>query len=141
MEAERELDALAERQKGPQDVSIRTVRKFIENLKEMLDGCRNNPRTHLTTDVVKYIIDDITYQGKLINISTSGVCIKAAEDSSLPQKGDEVNVIFEEEKEEDPCRIEGEVIWIGKGNHFGIKFIDLDKSKKKCLQHYMLERI
>jgi hypothetical protein len=91
-EAKKELDELKNKKSAPYDKSADTVMSFIEDLKEMLDGARGSPRTHGGRTSVEYSIHDVTQQGGLVNISSSGVCIDVEEVSSLPQKGDKISV-------------------------------------------------
>jgi hypothetical protein len=120
-DAENELKDYQKRNTEPYDASLRTVKKFVENLKEMLDGGRVNPRSYGHRVLVECTIIDVAYNSELVNIS--------AAKTSLRFWGEE------------PFCIEGMVTWVGRENNVGIKFLDMDESTIKQLHNYILEMV
>jgi hypothetical protein len=135
-EAGKNLEELQKNKRGAYEV--KRVVKFIENLKELLDGCRDSPRAPGGRVMVECTFKDAACNSELVNISSTGACVDVGEVSFLPQKGDKVGLRF---WGKDPFRVEGSVIWIGKENRIGTKFLNIDKLTIKHLHDYILEKI
>jgi hypothetical protein len=137
-EAENELHELKNNGNGSDEAAIRRVNRLIKDLKEMLDGGRANPRAPGGNASIKYTIHDISHDGGLINLSTSGICVDIGKISQPLHKGDHVSLSF---GGEEPFSVDGQVMWARKGNQAGIKFQNMDKLAIKRLHDYMLDRI
>lgn len=142
-EAEKEMTELKDKGHGQKtyDVSANSVKMFITNLKELLDGCRGKVRHQLMEECpVEYSIHGQTLQGKIVNISLSGVCIDMGSGAPHARPGDRVSVSFKADDKTGHFSIEGEIAWIGKGNQIGVRFSDIPEKSQELIQEYIIEK-
>jgi len=135
-EAEKELselkDAVGELKADP--ISTKSIALFIQNLKEMLSGCRDSTRFSAEGLNVRFIgRDGGAVDGRLINISTTGICVDIGSDASRCAKGDEVAVELDGAGK---GRLPGMVIWKGKGP-VGVRFNEMDEETKQGLFEFL----
>ena len=79
LEAEKEilhLEKEGESKKG-YDISARSLKMFITDFKEMLDGCRDIARHNVAGVRAGFIINGKKHYGSILNLSVSGICIEA----------------------------------------------------------------
>lgn len=137
-EAEKEVADLQKKGMGERkyDVSIDTIAMLIENLKEMLDGCRENLRHKIENATAGLIMDGQTHHTKIANLSLTGICLEAGRLCANTKLWKEVNVKLEADTGRGPM-LGGKVMWIGGGNLLGIQFLEADSSAKEFLKDYI----
>lgn len=139
-EAESEVAALKEKDAltGGYGVSIKSLSLFIANLKELLDGCRFDPRHPLEAVETEYMLDGRTRKGSLVNISVAGVCLDTGGTSPLPRTGSEVTVRLSGKGGEKT--IPGRIMWTSRTGHIGVKFTHVDAKTAEFLKAYIIEK-
>lgn len=140
LEAEKEIQDLQKKADGlnrSYDISAKTVNMFVTNLKEMLEGCRDTIRHSVDDVVVEYVINGRGYRGRLVNLGVSGMCLVAGKTATVTRLWNEMVVNFRPDETGDPVPLPGKIVWLGKGNLMGVKFLDLDGKKKKMLRDYI----
>lgn len=144
-EARKELSEL-DRLKGLSNDSkaygetTETIKKFIKNLEELLEGCRGGLRVPVEDITLDYVFDKNLYNGKLVNISTTGVCLEVGENVSIHSKGQEINLSIKEENMSEPLHLAGEIVWAGRGGRVGVKFLNMDEDKKHALREFIMDK-
>lgn len=137
-EAEKEIEDLRTKDAvtGSYAVSIRSLGLFISNLKELLDGCRLEPR-HPLKDAVEaeYIIDNRAYKGKVANISLTGACLDTMRLSERTRLWSDISVRLAYEK--GAVLIAGKIMWIGKSTLIGVKFTFVDEETREFLKDFI----
>ncbi|MBI2400955.1 MAG: PilZ domain-containing protein [Deltaproteobacteria bacterium] len=139
-EAEMEIDGLRKKEAltGTYGVSIKSLGIFINNLKELLDGCRFDPRHPLTQDIeTEYLLDGRAYKGALVNISVTGVCLDTRKNSERTRLWSEISVRLSNEDKE--FLIPGKIMWIGKTSLIGVKFSSVDDETREFLKAFITE--
>lgn len=138
-EAEKEVEELQKKGVGARkyDVSIDTIAMLIENLKEMLDGCRKNLRHKLENATASLIMDGQTHHAKISNLSLTGICLEAGRLCATTKLWKEVAVRLEVGAERGSM-LGGKVMWIGSGNLLGIQFLEADRQAKEFLKEYIM---
>lgn len=135
MEAEKELtdvkDAVGKFKADP--ISTRSIALFIENLKEMLSGCRDSTRFSAEGLVIRFTGREGAVEAQLINISTTGICVDICQSAAAYKKGDEVAV---ELGGAGRGRLPGKVVWAGKGP-VGIRFNEMDEATRQGLFEFL----
>lgn len=139
LEAEKEVYELQKKEMAGRkyDVSIETISMLIENLKEMLDGCRETLRHKLENATAALIMDGQTHHAKIANLSLTGICLEAGRLSSAAKLWKEVHVRLESDGVHDSM-LGGKVMWIGGGNLLGIQFHEGDSATKEFLKEYII---
>lgn len=133
-EAEREIDDIKKDTKGKASTaSIESVKMFVTNLREMLEGCRDSFRVNIKDISSEVSLGDEKVSGHLVNISTTGVCIDAGQVKPAMKKGDHVEITIGE----DWRGLNGKVVWVGKGNQMGIRFLKMDSETKNRLLEFI----
>lgn len=137
-EAEKEVEELQKKGMGARkyDVSIDTIAMLIDNLKEMLDGCRENLRHKLENATASLIMDGQTHYAKIANISLTGVCLDAGRVCATTKIWKEVDVRLEADAGRSSM-LGGKVMWIGGGNLLGIQFHEASGHAKEFLKEYI----
>lgn len=142
LEAEKEVEDLQRRasdSKGAK-VSVQSVDIFISHLKEMIAGCRDSLRHQMEEDAsLEFKINDRFFQGGIINVSVSGVCISAGNIASSINIGDEIEIRLAD-KNIPLFSVHGKIAWLGKGNLMGIKFSEMDQKTKELIKDYISKR-
>lgn len=139
-EAEKEIDELRKKDAtGNYAVSIKSLSLFIGNLKELLDGCRLEPR-HPIKDAVEaeYILDGRAYKGKVANISLTGACLDTMRHSELTRLWSDVSVRLVYQQGE--VLIPGKIMWIGKSTLIGVKFTYVDQETMEFLKAFITDK-
>ena len=138
MEAEKELtdvkDAVGKFKADA--ISTKSIAMFIENLKEMLSGCRDSTRFSAQGLSIRFIGPKGSVEAKLINISTTGTCVDIGESAAGYRKGDEVAV---ELGGAGRGRLPGKVVWAGKGP-VGIRFNEMDEATRQGLFEFLRDK-
>lgn len=137
LEAEKEAAGLRNSEKVD-NISLRSMKMFINNLKELLDGCRDEARHALNDNGVEYSINRLIFQGNIVNISVSGTCIDG-KNMSLDRLWQEITVHLKR-AEAETCSIRGRVVWIGDGNKMGVKFLTDDEKTRDAIEDYIREK-
>lgn len=140
-EAEMEIDGLRKKEAltGAYGVSIKSLGIFINNLKELLDGCRFDPRHPLTeTAETEYMLDGRAYKGALANISVTGVCLDTRKNSERTRLWSEISVRLSDKDKE--FLIPGKIMWIGKTTLIGVKFTSVDDETREFLKSFIVDK-
>ncbi len=121
-EAEQEV---AELQKNgglrAHSVTASSINGFIKKLKEMLDGCRSQMRHRLADEYAEYVLGQKKCKAKVVNISTSGVCLECREVLGLETLWNDISITFKPRKSPSALAARGKVMWIGKNGRMGVK--------------------
>ena len=138
-EAEKEIEKLSARTKTsmPDDISRKSMRKFINHLKELLDGCRDHLRAPTGNAVVECTFGGVCYEGTLVNISISGVCVDLGKSVELPKKGINGTLRFMDGKNRDYLVLRGPVAWSNAVGHVGVRFPEIDEKSRELLEEYI----
>lgn len=140
-EAEKEIEDLRKKDStaGCYAVSIKSLSLFIRNLKELLDGCRLEPR-HPLKDAIEaeYSIENRAYKGKIANISLTGACLDTMRHSELTRLWSDISVRLACEKGE--VLIAGKIMWIGKSTLIGVKFTFVDEETREFLKAFITDK-
>jgi len=130
-------------QRGGQDRGYResamSLNIFIKSLEELLNGCRDRLRVPGVDSYVEYRIDNTPRIGKLVNISTTGLCLDAGENVSQLKKGRAMTITIKGGSLPEPLSLTGEVVWSGAENRAGVKFAEMDEETTKYMRKYVLE--
>jgi len=139
-EAAKEFDEIETEGKGkkPYKVSADTVKVFIDHLRELLEGCRNGFRVSADKKTVRYTVRDKDFEGGLINISMSGICIHGDKGGVIPEKGERVTVHLTDGSYN--FEISSEVVWAESSGMMGLRFLKAEHDMKKHLVNYILEK-
>lgn len=124
------------------DVTVNSMGVFISHLKEMLDGCRDNMRHHVSEEIeVQLGIGGRAVNGKVVNISISGMCIDTGRRNSSTAVGDEVEIQLGAGGHKLALfTVTGKVMWAGKDNFMGIKFSNADRKTQELIKDYISEK-
>lgn len=122
-EAEQEVAEL-EKNGGLRAHSITagSINGFIKKLKEMLDGCRGQMRHRLGDEYADYTLGRKKCKAKIVNISSSGVCLECREVLGLETLWNDISITFKPRKSLSTLVARGKVMWIGKKGRMGVKF-------------------
>ena len=140
-EAELEIDELRKKDalNGSYGVSIKSLSMFINNLKELLDGCRFDPRHPLSDAAeIEYLLDGRAYKGALVNISVTGICLDTRKNAERTRLWSEISVKLADKGTE--VLIPGKIMWIGKTNLIGVKFTSVDDETREFLKAFIIEK-
>jgi hypothetical protein len=135
-EAVHELEELKkEGASKPYRISQDNINSFIDNLKEMLEGCRSGFRIAPGEKHVNYFIKDSGYDGTLVNISMTGMCLNATDPSHTPAKGSDVSI----ELSDGPYnfKVPGTVVRASKDGSMGIQFLSMAPEIRDSLLEYI----
>lgn len=140
-EAEVEIDSLRKNDAltGTYGVSIKSLSMFINNLKELLDGCRFDPRHPLTGAIeTEYLLDDRAYKGRLVNISVTGICLETVQHTERTRLWGDITVHLSDKGKD--FFIPGKIMWIGKSSLIGVKFASVDEETREFLKAFITEK-
>jgi len=137
LEAEKEVAGILKAEKAD-NISLRSMKMFINNLKELLDGCRDEARHVLEDNGVEYSINQSAFQGNIVNISVSGACIDG-KSVPLDRLWKEITVHLKR-ADARPFAIKGRVVWIGDGNKMGVKFMTDDEKTRSAVEAYIRKK-
>ena len=139
-EAEVEVNDLKKKDalNGNYGISIKSLSLFITNLKELLDGCRFDPRHPLKqVTEAEYIIDGRASRGPLVNISVTGACIDAKNSSVRTSLRSDISVRVSGKGKE--FLIPGKIMWVGNSGLIGVKFTSVDEETRAFLKTLIIE--
>ena len=139
-EAEVEVNDLRKKDalNGNYGISIKSLSLFITNLKELLDGCRFDPRHPLKqVTEAEYIIDGRASRGPLVNISVTGACIDAKNSSVRTSLRSDISVRVSGKGKE--FLIPGKIMWVGNSGLIGVKFTSVDEETRAFLKTLIIE--
>ncbi|TAN63335.1 PilZ domain-containing protein [bacterium] len=144
MEAEKDMEDIkrkGENVKGI-DVTVNSMNVFVSHLKEMLAGCRNSLRHQVSERIdVQLSINRQTVNGKIVNISISGMCVDAGKVYSSTTLGNELEIrLGDGEHKLTSFAVIGKVVWAGKDNFMGIKFSNVDQKTQELIKDYIAPR-
>jgi len=111
----------------PHRKSAKTVEIFVQRLKELLEGCRDKLRVPGEETIVECCIEGAPCTCKLVNISTSGICIEMDDDSRKIALGKIIDLNIKDEKLTEPLDIKAEVVWSTDKGLTGLRFIGLEE--------------
>ncbi|MFQ5735497.1 MAG: PilZ domain-containing protein [Thermodesulfobacteriota bacterium] len=135
MEAEKELNevkgAVGNLKADP--ISTKSIGLFIDNLKEMLSGCRESTRFNPDGLSIRFVGKGGSVEARLVNISTTGICVDIGEHAAEYKKAEEVAV---ELQGAGRGRLPGRVVWAGAGP-IGIRFHDMDEEVRQKLFEFL----
>ena len=122
-EAEQEVAEL-EKNGGLRAYSVTagSINGFIKKLKEMLDGCRGQMRHRLADEYAEYMLGQRRNKAKVVNISSSGVCLECREVLGLETLWSDISLTFKPRRSQSILAARGKVMWIGKKGRMGVKF-------------------
>lgn len=145
-EAEKEVIFLGKSGEAASE-SLKSLRKFIANMNELLDGARDHFRAHLPHVDVNYGLENNTCSGKLINLSVAGACIEPENIECLPQVNSDIYLDFSLPSISKPFSLKGNVAWIKKGAKnrdfdigIGVKFIALNETSRLLLWEFVISQ-
>ncbi len=142
-EAEKELEELMRSAGGarPYEESAKSISRFISDLKEMLNGSRSKLRIPAGDTVIEFTSGGNLFRARLVNISTTGVCIDAKEGMEAVDKGSRLSLKFLEGPATAPFAVTGEVVWVSKDKgQAGLRFVDMDAATVRRVRDYILEK-
>ncbi|MBI5345384.1 MAG: PilZ domain-containing protein [Deltaproteobacteria bacterium] len=120
------------------DISAQSIGMFVSNIKEMLDGCRDNLRHRLEEDHMEYIVDGRAHKGNIVNISVSGICMDAGKNAGINKLGGEIVLRLKANESSGEFNLSGSVVRIGAENHIGVKFTNMDEDSRKKIEDFIL---
>jgi Tfp pilus assembly protein PilZ len=142
-EAEKELTLMVGGKKTC-DETVQSIDSFIATLREMLEDARKHFRLSPHQLPVNLKTSTQTISGKIVNMSTTGVCIEPEDKNLLPKLHEKIELNFSLPGIEELFEIRGKVCWIKKGakkrefdTGIGIKFEKLDEKTKTGLWLYI----
>ena len=139
-EAEVEVNELRKKDalNGNYGISIKSLSLFITNLKELLDGCRFDPRHPLKQATeAEFTVDGRASRGRLVNISVTGACIDAKDSSARTRLRSEISVRVADKGKE--FLIPGKIMWVGNSGLIGVKFTSVDEETREFLKTFIIE--
>jgi PilZ domain-containing protein len=139
-EAEKEFEAFEGVSAGRKNVDItaKSVTMFINHLKEMLSGCRGSTRHTLEGDITaKISINNMTFQGRVLNMSVSGLCLDASASPALDLT-DELGITLSCAGKE--LAVSGRVAWSNKQGVLGVKFTNLTAKAREAIEACITEK-
>lgn len=138
VEAEKEVAGILRNTEKTDHISIKSMKMFINNLKELLNGCRDDARHALDDAGVEYSINQHTFQGNIVNISLTGACIDG-KSVPLDRLWKEITIHLRR-NEGGPLALKGRVVWIGDGNKMGVRFMANDEKTHDVVEDYIREK-
>ncbi|HXI09741.1 MAG TPA: PilZ domain-containing protein [Thermodesulfobacteriota bacterium] len=139
LEAEKEMVELEKRAlKKTYDISAKSVNAFISNLREMLDGCRDTVRYRPAETSVEYTIEGKTYEGDIVNISMTGMCLDGRKTAPVISLWSAVELQFKHGHK--PFGVNGKIVWMSKEGLMGVKFSGVGKDASELLRSFIMEK-
>ncbi|MCK4738356.1 MAG: PilZ domain-containing protein [Deltaproteobacteria bacterium] len=142
-EVQGELDEMLSLADGskPFDASAKTVMDFMESLKGLMDGCRDTMRTKTDNVHVTCRANGETHDVEVLNISTTGVRIALPKAKIAPKKGEDLQLYFTEEINDDSLIVKGKVMWANEEGELGVQFSDLNEATITLMHDYIMEKL
>jgi len=121
--------------------SAKTVKVFMTRLKGLLEGCRDKLRVPGGgTPLECRIIEDEPFSGTLVNISTTGLCLREDGKKKKALHGRKVGIRLDAPEMDDPLTLRGTVVWETEEGLAGVMFEDLDEVTRKALERLVASR-
>ncbi len=138
-EATAEMNELEElgKESLPYRESAKTIRIFVDRLRELLEGCRAQLRVPGGKATVEYFVEDSPFVGELKNISSTGLCIAIPEESHRIGPGRIIKLRIKDECLSTPLCLQGWVVWSTEKGITGLKFVSLEKSSTEALRRFI----
>ncbi|MCC6502979.1 MAG: PilZ domain-containing protein [Deltaproteobacteria bacterium] len=140
-EAEAEINDLRKKDEltGSYGISIKSLGLFITNLRELLDGCRVDPRHPLKHSTsLEYIFEGRASKGELVNISVTGACIDTKDPSTKVRLRSDILVRLSDKEKE--FLIPGKTMWASSPGLIGVKFALVDGETLEFLKNLIIEK-
>lgn len=146
-EVEKELLLLTNNQQASPK-SLESLEQFYASLQELLAGARNNYRMDILADVKVEIIDGNSQcEGRLLNLSTSGVSIELMAFDKLPRIKSVVDIVFPFPEFSEHLYARARIVWTkdhansDRPHHaiIGATFVDMDENGRNCIWNYILD--
>ena len=118
----------------PHRDTARTLQIFISMLKELLDGCRARPRVPGGDTAVECLIDGKVLPARLVNISSTGLCLSQEDNTVRFGRGRMINVTISDRRLGGPLGLKAWVVWTTEKGVTGMKFIGLDETTQTILR-------
>ena len=106
-------------------------------IEELLTGCRDTARVPIKHSTVMYSTDTIPRQGSLVNLSTTGICIKTAQSTMSMKDGSFLILIIGDTTNNTTVYLHGEVVWTDIKGYMGIKFINKEPEIEEKIKYYI----
>ncbi len=113
--------------------TAKTLNVFVAMLKEVLDGCRERPRLPGGRTSLECSLDDTVFSVKLMNISSTGLCLHREDSEERLRPGRIINLKIEDRSLPNPLCLKGWVVWSTEKGVTGMKFVGLDEGLKDKL--------
>ncbi len=138
-EAEKDLGDVGGKGTGKgAEVTAKSVNMFISHLKEMLSGCRETTRHPLSGDMkAEFRINNRVFQGRVVNISVSGLCLDASDSPALGLT-DELEMTLSCGAD-NGITVSGRVAWSGRGV-LGIRFTNVSAKAREAIEACIREK-
>lgn len=120
--------------------SAKTVKLFVIRLKELLDGCRDKLRVPGSDATVEVSLHGDNFNGKLVNISSTGICVDLQKSSHMISKGKIVNIRISDTSLQEPLELQGEIIWNTAKGRMGLRFVDVERHCKETMWRFITEK-
>ncbi len=121
----------------PYRESAKTIKVFVENLRELLGSCRDKLRVSGGKATVDYYMGEDIYRGVLKNISSTGICMAVPQTSHRIGPGRIIKLRIKDESLSEPLCLRGWVVWSTEKGITGIKFVSLDESAREALHKFI----
>lgn len=140
-EAEAEINDLKKKDAatGAYGVSIKSLGLFITNLKELLEGCRFDPRHPLNQSIeLDFVLNGRACKGALVNLSVTGACIDTKDSAEQARLRCEISVRLADKDKE--FLIPGKIMWVGSAGLVGVKFTSVDDEAQEFLKAFIIDK-
>ncbi len=122
--------------------SAKTVKVFMERLRSLLEGCRDKLRVPGNDTPLEYrLIENEPFSGTLVNISTTGLCLRGEGEKKNALHGRRVDISLRVPEIEEPLSLTGTVVWETEEGLAGVMFEDLDHDTKQALERLVASRV
>jgi len=121
----------------PYRESAKTIKVFVERLKELLEGCRAQLRVPGGKATVQYLVEDTPFIGELKNISSTGLCIAIPDKSHRIGPGRIIKLRIEDECLSTPLCLQGWVVWSTENGITGLKFVSIEENTIEALRRFI----
>jgi len=141
-EAQKEVEDLERAGKdklGYKD-TIDSIKLFINNLQEMLNGARSGFRVAPKSGAVLCELGARMIEGRLVNISSTGACVNMSAYNNDFNKGEVIALQLVVGEPSPGISMKGEVMWTSPKNGIGVRFINLNAEAKALIVDYIQEK-
>ena len=140
-EAEKEILALQKKGAAEKayEISARSLKMFVTEFKEMLDGCRDIVRHNINGLRTSFTVNGRKYHGNILNLSVSGICLDAGRNASVNRLWCEANVLLKG-RNTGPFTVGGKIMWLSKDGRMGIRFLNVDEQAMRLIEEFIVEK-